>query len=32
MPDSLKAPEPDAFAKAAIGETTTDVEPEQAKV
>ena len=32
MPDRLKAPDPDAFVKAAIGETTTDVEPEQAKV
>ena len=31
MPDRLKAPDPDAFVKAAIGETTTDVEPEQAK-
>ena len=30
MPERLKAPDPDAFVKAEIGVTTTDVEPEQA--
>jgi hypothetical protein len=31
IPDKLKAPDPDAFVKDAVEETTTDVEPEHAK-